>query len=51
MKKKLLYTYDESKLEILTKKMFGEKYNFSKMSEREKGNNVQRKVKEEGKCG
>ncbi len=37
MKKKLLYTYDESKLEILTKKMFGEKYNFSKMSEREKG--------------
>jgi hypothetical protein len=37
MKKKLLYTYDENKLETLTKKMFGEQYTFSKMSEREKG--------------
>ncbi len=35
--KKILYTYDENKLETLTKKMFGEQYTFSKMSEREKG--------------
>ena len=27
----------KDKLETLTKKMFGEKYNFSEMSEREKG--------------
>ena len=33
----LLYTFDENKLETLTKKMFGEQYTFSKMSEREKG--------------
>lgn len=37
MKRKVLYTYDENKLETLTKKMFGEQYTFSKMSEREKG--------------
>ena len=35
--KKIPYTYDENKLETLTKKMFGEQYTFSKMSEREKG--------------
>jgi hypothetical protein len=35
--KKILYTYDENKLETLTKEMFGEKYTFNKMSEREKG--------------
>ena len=29
--------YNLEKLNNLTKKMFGEKYNFSKMSEREKG--------------
>ena len=34
---KVKYTYDENKLETLTKKMFGEQYTFSKMSEREKG--------------
>jgi len=37
MKRKKIYTYEESKLETLTKKMFGEQYTFSKMSEREKG--------------
>ena len=37
MKRKKIYTYDENKLETLTKKMFGEKYTFAKMSEREKG--------------
>lgn len=35
--KKILYTYDENKLETLTKEMFGEQYTFSEMSEREKG--------------
>ena len=34
---KVKYIYDENKLETLTKKMFGEQYTFSKMSEREKG--------------
>lgn len=34
---KKIYTYEESKLETLTKEMFGEQYTFSKMSEREKG--------------
>tara|TARA_R100001443_G_scaffold10576_1_gene20264 strand:+ start:357 stop:503 length:147 start_codon:yes stop_codon:yes gene_type:complete len=37
MKRKKIYTYEESKLEKLTKEMFGEKYTFNKMSEREKG--------------
>ena len=34
---KKIYTYEESKLETLTKEMFGKQYTFSKMSEREKG--------------
>ena len=37
MKRKKIYTYEESKLEKLTKEMFGEQYTFNKMSEREKG--------------
>ena len=37
MKRKVLYTFDENKLETLTKKMFGEQYTFNEMSEREQG--------------
>jgi len=37
MKRKKIYTYEKSKLEKLTKEMFGEQYTFNKMSEREKG--------------
>lgn len=36
MKRQIIHTYNKSKLEKLTKEMFGEKYTFNKMSAREK---------------